>query len=716
MKWNGFSRREMMMLTASTTAAMAASPQSAAEGQTLDGFYYRDYSRCLPNYIGGLAQAAYTKREQAIGLVKTPGALQERQVWSRETLWKLIGGTPERTPLNAHTLGRFEREGYVVEKVIYESRPGIVVSANLYLPKSGKAPHPGVLFQLGHSPNGKAYPSYQKCCQGLAQLGFVVLAFDPMGQGERIGYLDESGKHSRLESVDDEHSVPGKQLILIGDTASRFQLWDAIRSLDYLAAHPSVDPKRLATTGQSGGATVSMLLACVDDRLSAAAICSGNTENVAAKHFDSPGATDDAEQDFIGSGTLGFDRWDLLYPFAPKPLLIQVSAHDFFGTYSPTYLDDGREHYEQLAQCYALSGSSDKIAWRSTPLPHGLTYSFRLDVYNWFERWLKGSTRKIEEEPHVHPEKDETLWVGPTGNVQRDFHSLRPFDVILKQTQTITPGSSGREWKKEFAQENLSPDRSFSQLASTKLAGATVVAAEVEASPQIWIPSWLFVPRSQPRKGSILLALDDRGRNARAHEDDVYHRLSQSGKLVCAADLRGIGDVRPEAGRGNPAYTIPHTADDEYAWASLILGEPMLKQRINDIIALVSAVKKLPEAANAPITLAARGGLTVPALFAFALMQQVDSLYLCGGLASFKSLLETESYTQPLANYMWNLYSLTDLPIVASGCAPRKIHVAGAVDGAGKALASQRVKELYSGPHIAASERASWDFEALSEA
>src|SRR5712692_11637813 len=130
-------------------------------------------------------------------------------------------------------------------------------------------------------------------------------------------------------------------MLLLGRTCTRLQVWDAVRSLDYLATHPQVDPKRLASMGQSGGATVTMLLAAVDDRLAAAAVSMGNTENFACADFNPPGSTDDAEQNLVGSGPVGFDRWDLLYPLAPKPLLIQVSDRDFFGTYSPNYIKSG---------------------------------------------------------------------------------------------------------------------------------------------------------------------------------------------------------------------------------------------------------------------------------------------------------------------------------------------------------------------------------------
>ena len=117
------------------------------------------------------------------------------------------------------SLAQFSREGYRLEKVVYESQPDFHISANLYIPTTGSPPYPGVLFQMGHSTNGKAYAGYQKCCQGLARLGFVVLAFDPMGQGERTYYPGPVPSRTRLRGgADDEHTVPGKQMLLVGDS------------------------------------------------------------------------------------------------------------------------------------------------------------------------------------------------------------------------------------------------------------------------------------------------------------------------------------------------------------------------------------------------------------------------------------------------------------------------------------------------------------------
>ncbi len=664
------------------------------------GTAYRDYSRCLPDYLRDLAAAAYARRNRALAALTTPDAIAKRQAWVRETFWKLAGGIPERTPLNARVAGGFERPGYRVEKVVYESRPRLHIPANLYIPTGGKPPYPGVLFQMGHSLNGKAAESYQRCCQGLARLGYLVLAFDPMGQGERVYYPDAQLKRTRLSSADDEHTVPGKQMLLYGDTSTRFQVWDAIQSLDYLAAHPLADPKRLASTGQSGGGTLTMLLMAVDDRLAAAAVASGNTENLACADFNPPGSTDDAEQDFIGGGPAGFDRWDLFYPFAPKPLLIGVSDKDFFGTYSPSYISNGWEEYLKLRRVYEALGHGERLAWADTPLPHGLSYDSRLKIYNWFERHLKGGTGEIKEEPRTQPEPDATLWVCESGNVVRSFGGETPFSLNRARTVKRRPMPLV-----ELVGAALpAPGLRAAVLSRVPSGRIAIEAIEAPVAPKVWLPAWLFLP---PEPASVLLAVHSAGRNVGWREGELYQNLAARGVAVCAADLRGTGDLLPEFGRGAPRYTRPHAEEENYAWASLMLGKPLVGQRVTDILALAAALRARMNVAA--IRLAAQGRLTVPALFAAALDPGIASIYLAGGLVSFQSVVETEEYDAAFGNFVPRLLLHTDLPEVAASLAPRRLRLAGTVNGAGAALPAAEVRRVYPGDHVEVSEKARWD-------
>jgi dienelactone hydrolase len=661
---------------------------------------FRVYARCLPDYLTSLARDAYQRRNAALELVKTPAEVRARQEWVRRTLWDLIGGQPERTPLETKQAGSFARTGYRVEKLSYESRPGLRIPANLYIPTSSHGPFPGVLFQMGHSLNGKAADAYQKCCQGLARLGYVVLAFDPMGQGERTYY--------HVGDADEEHSRPGRQMLLVGDSATRLQLWDAVRSLDVLAAQPMVDAKRLASMGQSGGATLTMLLAAVDDRLSCAVISSGNTENFACANFNSPGSTDDAEQNLIASGPLGFDRWDLLYPLAPKPLLVIVSERDSFGTYSPSYLSSGEEEFDKLRRVYDVLGAADRIEWKTSALPHGLTHQMRLNSYEFLERWLHGSNHAAAQpamtEPDVKPEPDEQLLVGvQSTRAPIAAPTPGPIDATaLRSLLRLDSASSG------------STSRAIPMM-KDRAESCDIETFEVESAPGVFLPAYLFVPQSSNRPAlrlqsavpPLLLMLDEGGRTRNWREGDLYHKLAAMGFIVCAFDVRGIGDLTPEIGRGNPSYTGPHAVEEAYAWASMILGHPLLAQRVEDILAMARAVQHW-RGDGRRLVLCANGHLTVPALCATALDPNIRTAYLAQGLVSWSSLLEGDSYTEPFSSFLPGVLTHTDLPFVARLAQPRTIVLAGAVNSRGQAVPVSDVRALY-GAGVEVRSNTAWD-------
>jgi dienelactone hydrolase len=666
-----------------------------------DPIGYREYSRCLPDYLGALAEGAYRRRSERIAKLTTPASIRQYQTWARETFLKIAGPLPERTPLNVRTVGGFERERYRVEKLVYESRPGVAVAANLYLPKQS-GPHPGVLFQMGHTNNGKGGSTYQRCCQGLVQLGYLVLAFDPMGQGERTNYAREGGWLTRLGSADDEHTTPGRQMLLTGETATGMQLWDAIRSLDLLESHPLVDRKRLASTGQSGGATITMLLAAADPRLGVVAVSSGNTENFATSPFLAPGSTDDAEQDLVGSAPLGFDRWDLLWPVAPKPLLIGTSARDFFGTYSPSYESSGRAEFARLSRAYSVLGASEKLQHVETPLPHGLSYSLRVAIYDWFEKHLKSSGQTITEEPPTKLETDEMLWCGPTGNVVRDFGGKSVSTLIRERAATIRTPESLADLRALLQMDAIAAP-TVAVKAKTRYGDCDISAVEVNSAPHVWLPAWLFLPKREWTR--LLLLLEPNGRNGQWHEDELYPRLAAAGIAVCAADVRGTGDLQPAFSPGAAGYTREHQNEENYAWASLILGRSLLGQRVTDIMAITAALASSYPRAN--VAVAARDKLTVPALCAAALEPRIQKLYLSRHLVSWRSIAETERYSQPLANFVPDVLRHTDLPQIAHSIAPRPVMVAGATDAAGGLLREAPYSDYREEPR--------WDFDVLSQ-
>jgi cephalosporin-C deacetylase-like acetyl esterase len=597
--------------------------------------------------------------------------VREYQRWARETFLKIAGPLPSRTALHLRKVGTIERPAYSIEKIVYESRPGLFVTANLYIPKNGARPYPGVLFQMGHAVDGKASGLYQRCCQGLAQLGYAVLAFDPMGQGERIAY-------PQAASAVAEHTIPGRQMLLVGETATGLLLWDAMRSLDVLAADPRVDPKRLASTGQSGGGTLTMLLAAADERLAAAAVSSGNTENFATSPFVPPGSTDDAEQDLLGSGPLAFDRWDTLWPFAPKPLLITVSARDFFGTYSPSYETSRKEEYPKLARAYAELGAPDHLQFSDTPLPHGLSYSLRVDIYNFFERHLKNSTRTIAEEPPTAPETEQALWCGATGNTARDFGAKTPFALLKARADAIRTPESVPDLRAVLSMDAPPPSPKLEVRGTTRYSACDVQAVEVNSAAKVWCPAWLFLPKQAWTR--LVVVLEPNGRNGRWREGDLYDQIASAGVAVCAADLRGVGDLEPQYSPGSVGYRRSHQDEEDYAWAGLMLGRSLVGQRVTDIVAIVQAVAAAYP--QATIGVAARDKMTVPAVCAAALEKRIASVYLSRGLPSWRSLVESETYSHTFANFVPGVLAVTDLPQIARSIAPRRVVTGEAWDAA----------------------------------
>src|SRR5262249_9233839 len=142
----------------------------------------------------------------------------------------------------------------------------------LYRPKAVTSRRPGVLSPCGHSTNGKAADAYQVLHINLAKRGYVVLTYDPVGQGGRSQFWDAGRRRSRFDLSCGEHTVRGNPLYLLGTNLARYRIWDGVRGLDYLASRPEVDPARLGCVGNSGGGTLTAYIAALDPRVTAAAI------------------------------------------------------------------------------------------------------------------------------------------------------------------------------------------------------------------------------------------------------------------------------------------------------------------------------------------------------------------------------------------------------------------------------------------------------------
>src|SRR5438874_2178811 len=399
-----------------------------------------DYSHDLERYLVRIASEARERRRQVIDAISTPQGIQERQKVITAQVWKMLGGPLERTSLNPRVMGVVERSGYRIERLTFESRPRLYVTANLYQP-AGAGRHPAILAPLGHSANGKAWPSYQKLFSSLARKGYVVLASDPFGQGERIEYPGSHPGQSAIGGGTSEHEYAGRRLILLGANFSLFRVWDGIRGIDFLLTRAEVDPVRIGCCGQSGGGTMTQFLAALDSRIRVAVVSEGNTENLAQADVEPPGSADDAEQNIVPALARGIDRADLLYAFAPKPLLVTITLHDAGHTYSPEYVASSFDLIDEYKRVYGLLGAGDRVSLQATTVSHGYVYEMRRATYAWFNRWFEMKDADDGETSQA-VEPDATLFVTPTGFVTSSFGGETALSLTRQMAEAVhTPAS-----------------------------------------------------------------------------------------------------------------------------------------------------------------------------------------------------------------------------------------------------------------------------------
>ena len=312
---------------------------------------------------------------------------------------------PARTPLNARTVGVLERDNYRIEKVIFESQPRFFVTGNLYLPKQGRGPYPGVLFPLGHELGGKSYPVWQQMLGALASKGYVAFTWDPLGQGERVQIYDRDLGESKLRHSTTEHTSLGIQCLLAGDSLARYTVWDGMRALDYLLSRPEVDSARIAVTGNSGGGTHTAYLAALDDRIHVAAPSCYLTSW--RRLLDTIGPQD-AEQVLLP--WIGAD-WIM-------PICVRVLAKPYL-ILSPSVtfsISGARATYQEARRVYEVLGVPDKLSMVEADDGHGYSKPRRMAAYRWFGRWLKGVDDQAPE-PEVVIATEEELRCTDSGQV-----------------------------------------------------------------------------------------------------------------------------------------------------------------------------------------------------------------------------------------------------------------------------------------------------------
>ena len=376
----------------------------------------------LLRWMDAIAQKELQQRENSIAAIHSVAAAEQRKQMVRQKMMEILGGLPNyQGPLNARVKGEIHTDGYTIEKIIYESLPGFFVTANLYRPNQAGR-YPAVLLQSGHTQEGKAEP--QALAANLALKGFVALAFDPVGQGEREQSYDPQLQAPAAGWSVNEHMHAGEQSILIGESVARYFIWDAKRSLDYLISRADVDATRVGAAGCSGGGALTTFIGALDPRLKAVVpACFPSSYRLLFA-----GADPDSEMSWPHFLAAGLDTADFVELSAPTPWLLQATEEDYFTPVGVKLV------YEEARRWFRLYGAEDSIGFFVGPGPHGSPLVSREAVYQWMTRWLKNGQGDFHEQP-VKMFINHDLQVTASGRVADEPGSRKLNQLILEDLQ-----------------------------------------------------------------------------------------------------------------------------------------------------------------------------------------------------------------------------------------------------------------------------------------
>jgi cephalosporin-C deacetylase-like acetyl esterase len=657
--------------------------------------------------LGGMVDAAlserarelWKERDEVVLRLDSAARVEERQRYVRDRFVEALGGFPERTPLHARITRTLERGDYRVEMLVYESVPGFRVTANVYVPRRHDPPFPAVLGAAGHSDNGKASATYQRAWISMAKRGFLVLAYDPPGQGERSLYFDPELGRSRVGIGTREHSHAGLQCLLTGHHFARYELWDGIRAVDYLLSRNDVDPARLAVAGNSGGGTQAAYLAVVEPRL-AVAVSSCYMTSWKQLWFD-PGPQD-AEQVLPGFLARGLDFADFALAFAPRPFQILSATRDFFP------IGGARSAYEEARGVYERLGHPDRVGFFEYDDPHGWSKPRREATYRWLERWLHG---RVDDgaEPAFETELESELYVTPTGQVSTSYEgaeTVQSLNRVVAEELFAKRRAAGLDAQglRVLVRSRLRIAETIAPAAVRSLGevgreGYRIERVALHTAPGITVPTLVFVPSASPARKPAVLYVHGSGKGADAAPGGDIEALVRSGHVVLAPDPRGMGESRPTSAAGgyDPAWQMLQRA--------LLVDRTLVGMQVEDLLAACAFLLTREDVDPDRIAVLGKGHGGLLALLLAALQPKVERVALEGTVLSYLQIAQGRYHEGLTAAFVPGVLRDFDLPDLAAALAPRPIWIVDPRTPTGALVPVDRAREEL-GPAVLAYERA----------
>jgi hypothetical protein len=534
---------------------------------------------------------------------------EARRTATREALLDILGlrgAWPPSWPLRVQIKETLRRDGYRIEKLTYESWPGMAVPALLYVPERippEKAP--GVVSISGHHYKAsKAADFVQARNVNLVRRGCVVLSYDYMNCFERYTGGDGDGHDPVPRGGGNDHGITAFSFSERCPTA--LEVLDARRALDVLAARPEVDTGRLGFTGESGGSNSTYWVAALDDRVKLSVlVCSVSTFDYWIDkdrnwdwHQRPPGARRVAD---IGM---------LLALHAPRPTLVMTSKRRTDDLEFPW--EEADRSYQWARRVYGLHGAEGKIAHVESATGHGYQAEKRLELYAWVERELLRAPSGLKGDLPMTPELLETLRVGLAEvnktyyDVYREWVAAIPVPAApVNRGAVAAYGARTRPAlaKKLGLPSGLGPP-TVRAVGDAEAEGVRAGFYAIETEPGITIPVAEFRPANSGPLPVVLIV------GARSRSSAEVESVLAAGRAALVVEPRGAGEV-DWGGRRT----------DNAAW---FFGRPRVGQEVFDVLRVTERWRARRDVAS--ISLSGDGRVGKAVLFATALDPEIGAV------------------------------------------------------------------------------------------
>ena len=541
-------------------------------------------------------------RRKAWDAIHDQKALLKAQHELRQKLLQMIGGLPAvKTDLHPRVTDKIQMDGFSVEKLIFQSLPGVYVTALVYLPDDHSRKHPAVLVPAGHATDGKFH--YQSLSQRLAGRGYVVISWDPVGQGERSQFWDPTTGKSRYNLICGEHAVMGNLAYLAGANLARWEIWDGIRAVDYLLTRPEVDGERISITGTSGGGFQATLIAALDERIKVAVPSCYITAlpmRISNRIFADPDS--DPEQDLFGMISNSVDHPGLLLLMYPRPVMVAAAVLDFFP------IEGTRKTVREVRRLYERFGRGDRIALVEGYHSHQFSPENQEAALDFLDHFNQMPIR--HGLPPVKELTGEALRCTRTGQVLLDNRDARSLMAVIREYYDEHKTRQGHSLAKEYYGDKYSGvDRwrvneysgvpaeqgqvTWQGVGNSTSDGVRIDRYLLRHSKLLEMPL-LHIHLSAAEKRPVLLWFRENGK-ATAEDWPEIRKYTDEGYDIVSFDFRGLGETRMPYTAVSPDDPALGALDFDHAYVnpisgvlanhvynSFLIGRPYFLQMIED--------------------------------------------------------------------------------------------------------------------------------------